>query len=906
MPPPPQPQPPPQQVNTSSTSTSNGTTTSNREEQDGADPIRDWLSSFITGLELLLESIRSLSTSTTDSSTKQTLLKLSLRCLILQTTLSLISSATSTFLPARLSGGGFPAHTQLFFPYILFYRYLFPKRWDQLFTSTVRSLNCTNRTDIVAKPSPRYFVQLKGFMRRMIKAHVELKFLNWLVHGRTTSVFYYPSAALALLASYSYLKSKQDVFFWKLAFVLAFLLGAGNSRAAGPIWLVQTIYLQDWFLYELLQPYLARVQFKPWEEKAWLDRYQTELYGFALGAWLICNIPWIGVAAIPALFPAIAFLLTRSCGSMENTSQGRSAGRTGTGTGAGSGDLIERRASGVKQVAQGTHPSVRGDWDSVKVLTMVQSDPDYALQAIRDFKPRNHDLNWKNSSVHYSVDKGLDSALTQTQIDEDRIRSQSAREALYREAEREAHRQFRGGFRGAGGFGGPSFQGRGFGRGPWDMRMDPRFAMHAPTAGPSFSPSAPASGSTTTESILTPTASPKHNKDNKAATGNSNSLEGEDLTRYNFSDRKTLDSAPSAPREVDLLPSEAGARAGGRNLMHFDPTSTHHTRTHSAPTSDNAQSARDHGNWIRDQEKLFRDQERMIRDQEHMLRDQENLTRSRENRIRAQENQRRAAEQIRRARSQTDGGGGRSRERDEEAMEDGAEAHEDQEEVEYQEVQEAAEGEYLEENVDEACQPSARGFGFSRGGRGGRGMFGFSPRGRGGRGGAGGSGADGGRSTGVDALRGFVRGIATRGQERGVSHWGRGHSRRSQSHSQQGQDQEQWQRRGHDRLRSRSISDNHRHHPTTTGSASTNSSSPTSTSAPPSTRSQQQPSDSTTSSAAPDFSYLSETITQGMAQFEQQLNQRMHAWGNQWVQKLRDAVTDPDNPGVYRFKHETS
>lgn len=912
-PPPPQPQQPPPQVNTTSTSTSNSTTTNNKEEQDGVDPIRDWLSSLITGLELLFESIRSLLTSTTHSSTKQIVLKLSLRCLILQTTLSILSSIASTL----HNGGGFMSHTQLFFPYILFYRYLFPKRWDQLFTSTVRSLNCTNRSDIVAKPSPRYFVQLKGFLRRMAKAHVELKLLNWLVHGRTASVFYYPSAVLALLASYSYLKSKQVVFFWKPAFVLAFLLGAGNIHAAGPIWLVQTIYLQDWLLYELLQPYLARVQFKPWEEKAWLDRYQTELYGFVLGAWLICNIPWIGVAAIPALFPAMAFLLTRSCGSMENTSQGRSAGRTGAGLGTGTGDLIERRAPGVKQVAQGTHPSVRGDWDSIKVLTMVQSDPDYALQAIRDFQPRNHDLNWKNSSLHYSVDKGFDSALTHTQIEEDRIRSQSAREALYREAEREAHRQFRGGFRGVGGFGGPSFQGRGgFGRGPWDMRMDPRFAMHSHTAGPSSSSSlssfAPASGSTTTtESIFTPTSSSIHSKDNKAATGNYNSLEGEDLTRYNFSDRKTLDSAPSAPREEDLLPSEPGARASGQNSMYLDPTitTTHHTRTHSSPNPDHYQLAGDRDICVQDQEKMFRDQERMIRDQEHMLRDQENLIRSRENRIRAQENQRRAAEQIRRALSQTDGGGGRSRRRDEEPMEDGDETHEtheEEEEEEYHEAQEDAEDDYQEENVDEAFQPSTRGFGFSRGDRGGRGMLGFTPRGRGGRGGTGGSGGDGGRSRGVNALRGFMRGIATRGQERGIGRWGRGASRRSQSQSQQGQDQEQWQGRGHDRLRSRSIPDNHRRHPTARSSgSSTDNSSPISTPA-PSTRSQQQASDTSTPSAAPDFSHLSETITQGMAQFEHQLNQRMHAWGNQWVQKLRDAVTDPDNPGVYRFKYETS
>ncbi|KAF8941072.1 hypothetical protein BGZ47_007505, partial [Haplosporangium gracile] len=881
MPPPPPPPPPPV---TPSTSTSNNT---KQEEANGTDPIRDWLSSFITGLELLFEAIRSLFTTSTDSSTKHTLLKLSLRCLILQTTLSFVSSATFALLPARFSSsdGGFLAHTQLFFPHILFYRYLFPTRWDQLFISTVRDLNCINRSDIVAKPSPRYFVQFKGFLRRMVKAHIELKLLNWLVYGRTASVFYYPSAALALLASYSYLKSKQVVFSWKLVIVLVFAFGGGSNRAAGPIWLVQTIYLQEWFLYELLQPYLARVQFKPWEEKAWLARYQTELYGFVLGAWLICKIPWVGVAAIPILFPAIAFLLTRSCGSMENTSQERpSSGRTGAGARAGvSGDLIERRTPGVKLVAQGNHPSVRGDWESVKVLTMVQSDPDYALHAIRDFKPRDHDLNWKNSSLHYSVDKGFDSALTQRQVEEDRLRLQSAREALYREAEREAHRQFRGGFRSTG-FGGPLSGGRGFGRRPWDMRMDPRFAMHTHTAGPSFSlssSSAPASGSTTspltttvqdptTESETTSMGSSILNKDN---TNNYRSLEEEDLTRYNFSDRKTLDSAPSAPREEDLLPAEGGTgtRMGGKNSTH----STHHTRIHSAPAFDNSnsQSMRDHENWIRDQARMFRDQE-------HMLRDQENQIRARESMIRAQENQRRAAEQIRRAHFQAGGRVGGHDEM-EEAREDGDEALEDQEEKYLEGQEEAGEGYQKENGVDEACQPSTRGSGFSRGGRGGRGMFGFTPRERGGR--SGGNRGDSGRSTGLDSLRGFMCDIATRGQERGIGRWGRG-SHRSQSQSQQGLVQEQWQGREHDHLRSRSTSDHHHHF---TSDSASSSPTITSTSAPSSTtRSQQQPSDNTTS-ITPDFSYLSETITQGMAQFEQQLNQRMHAWGNQWVQKLR-------------------
>ncbi|KAG0283786.1 hypothetical protein BGZ96_011837 [Linnemannia gamsii] len=781
--------------------------------------------------------------------------------------------------------------------------YLFPKRWDNLFTSTVRSLNCTNRSDIVAKPAPRYFVQLKSFLKRLVKAHVELKLLNWLAHGRSGSVFYYPSAALALMASYSYLKSKQIVIFWKLALVLTFVLGAAGTGAgglAGPMWFVQTIYMQEWFLYELLQPYLARVQFKSWEEKAWLDRYQTELFGFVLGAWLICKIPWIGVAAMPVLFPATAFLLTRSCGSMENTSQGRSSGSSGRPeTGVGPGDLIERRAPGIKLVAQGNHPSVRGDWEAIKVLTMVQSDPDYALQAGRDFKPKVHDLNWKNSSVHYSVDKGFDSALTRAQVEEDRIRSQSAMEALYREAEREAHRQQFHSHHHR-----PDFRSRGFGRGPspWDVRMDPRFAIHAThTAGPSSSTSsALVSGpmpSPITSTVQDPTTE-------SIPPSKYHSLEEEDLMRYNFSDRKTLDSAPSAPREEDLLPlggvgaTGAGTvRAGGQVSTHFNSTSNN-TKNNS---NSNLQSTRDYEIWLRDQERMFRDQGRLIRDQENQIR-------SRENRIRAKENQRRADErQIRRqARSQTErshvgGGGGGYEERDE-AKEDGDEAYEDEEEEEYQEAREDNEEEFEfqgEVGMDDACQ--TRRVEFSReGGRGSeRGMFAFAPRGRGGGRGTG---------TGVEPFRGFMRGIATRGQERGIGRWGRG-SRRTHSQSQQGQVQEPWLGHGHGRLRSRSISDNVRHTNSSPSTSTTGPSSPTPTPPPPSsstpTGSHHQPSDSTPL-AIPDFSYLSETITHGMAQFEQQLNHRMHAWGNQWAQKLRDAVTDPDNPNVYRFKHDTS
>ncbi|KAG0278018.1 hypothetical protein BGZ95_004890 [Linnemannia exigua] len=882
------------------------------------DPVRDWLSSLGSGIELLLEALRSLPTPATDSSTKHILLKLSFRCLILHTILSLLSSlftAASTNIPGA-SYFALP-HTYLIYPYIFFYRYLFPKRWDQLFMSTVRSLNCANRSDIVAKPGPRYFVQLKNFLRRFVKAHVELKAIHWLVQragagtgtgtgggGGSESFFYYPSAALALLASYTFLKSKKVVLLWKLVLVFAFVVQGGNLDT--PIWFVQTIYLQEWFLYELLQPYLSRVQFKPWEEQAWLDRYQTELYGFVLAGWVICQIPWIGVAALPCMFPAVAFLLTKSCGSMENSSQGRVGG---------AGDLIERRAPGVKLVAQGNHAAVRGDWEAVKVLTMVQADPKDARQAIRSFKPQDHNLFWKNSLWHYSVDGGHQTTMTREQVEQDRIRSQLRREALYHEAEREAARQFHsrvGGGGPPGGFGrGPP---GGFGHGPpsgWDMRMDPRFSMLSATMGlPSSSPSSTSSStavesssssspiavsgsvstsiSTPSTSIHDPIAGPiasssKANKNNKNNNNNNSyqSMAEDDLTRYNFSDRKTFSSAPSAPREEDLLPSTGtriGSRAGGQNSVNADNDHRRqYLHTESGTTLNDSNNDR--------------------------IREEENKARLRENMLRAKENLRDATQQLHRAQYQTasQGGGERCSESDEqfEDYEDDQEYYEDQGEKDEEEE------EHHEDNAEPRQQLAAtRGFGFSRGdrGSGGRrgergGMFKFPSRGgRGDR-----------RQRGMDGNRGFVRGLSMRGQERG--RWGRG-PRYSQSQSQsQGQSYDDEQGRGYDHHhRSRSISDR--------GNTYTPISHISSASTPPNLGRTQSspplppPNNNNTSTAAattssvPDFSYFSETITQGMAQFEQQLNQRMNAWGNQWAQKIRDAVTDPDNPNVFHIKYE--
>lgn len=253
---------------------------------------------------------------------------------------------------------------------------------------TVRSLGGSERTDIVAKSRPEYFGQLRRHLWRSFKAFLEVNVAFYLISREG----YFPllRVVLGVIAAGHILEYKGVKYaFWTL-FFLSISIGPRL-----PLWAIQTIVLQQLFMYELLQPYLARVQFKSWEERAWLAQYEVELQGFAFGAWCLCSIPWIGVAGFPFMFPAVAILLTRSCGSLENT-------RTGV-----RGDVVERMTPGVKAVALGKSRSVNGDWDSTKVSTFMRST--YGS----GHKPEYH---IKDESTQYTMDPGFDKPITEQQL----------------------------------------------------------------------------------------------------------------------------------------------------------------------------------------------------------------------------------------------------------------------------------------------------------------------------------------------------------------------------------------------------------------------------------------------------------------------------------------------------------
>ncbi|CAO3573363.1 unnamed protein product [Mortierella alpina] len=457
------------------------------------DPIRAWLSSFGSGLEQLWLALQHKHS----SKTRKAVFSLSMRCLVLQTILNIIATVAHKSLCT--------SYSQLFYPSILFYRYLRPSAWDRLFIGTVQSLGCSGRTDIVAKPSQRYFVQLSQYCRRTLKASLAFGTTHWLLNR--SGVFYLPSAALGLAAVHHYLRSKGVGYSLPKLLVTAALLGPQR-----PVWVAQTFILQQLFMYELLQPYLSRVNFKGWEERAWLLQYNAELHGFAFGAWLICSVPWVGVAAVPYMFPAVAFLLTQSCGLMQNSGI--------------AGDVIERRSPGVKAVADGSSKAVQGDWEALSVKTYVCSD---GVQAVEI--PELHE---RSDSQGYSVEKGSELPATADQIRTDKRLCKARKRDLFNEVDR----QMRGSFS----------------RGPlpshpqsWDPRMAPGLLLS-----PHVLYMESGSSAAATSSYPAMNVSPGLAEPGSQSMGTNSPYRGattQDYTRYNFSDRKTDETAPSAPPE---------------------------------------------------------------------------------------------------------------------------------------------------------------------------------------------------------------------------------------------------------------------------------------------------------------------------------------------------------------------
>lgn len=256
---------------------------------------------------------------------------------------------------AQFPGSQCQAFNQLFYPTILLIRYIHPDPWDAIFMSTVRSLRCDTRSDMLARPGPQRMSQLGQYVRRMSLAYVTVGMVHWLVsyEGIMAGLRVY----LALMATCLYLVYRNVPY---LSLVIPVMYLFPGPRWA--IWLVRIVVQQELFMYDLLQPYLARAQFKSWQRRAWLQRYEMELRGFALGAWCVCALPRIGVAAIPFMFPAVAYLLSKSCGSMDIT---------------GDGFLGESHTSEIKAVALGQNKAVASSWDDARVDTFIyQPNPE--------------------------------------------------------------------------------------------------------------------------------------------------------------------------------------------------------------------------------------------------------------------------------------------------------------------------------------------------------------------------------------------------------------------------------------------------------------------------------------------------------------------------------------------------
>ncbi|KAF9975477.1 hypothetical protein BGZ73_000878 [Actinomortierella ambigua] len=533
----------------------------------------------------------------------------------------------------------------LFYPTVLLYRYLRPQPWDDIFMNTVRQLGCAERTDIVAKPVPRALRQLQGYLVRTLKAYVAIG----AIHALNNMPYVPPFMFLNLLAMYAYLRSKSFQQPGLVIVIATALMGFKKSTRV-----FEMVVLQQYFVNELLQPYLARVQFKAWEQRAWFQANDVELLGFGFGAWMICSVPLVGVAALPLMFAITAVLLSRSCGVMENSGQGLLlAAYRGHQPKAGGGkdkttpkhkddQLPDLARDSLRDVAEGKHPSVLGDWDALEVKTLSAGAPgkEEFISA-----PREHTRS--KLTFHAKV-KGIKMPITADQVAHDQryaLENPPVLDPTYGLPPG----QF---MPWGGGFG----LGPGLGRFPMmppppppamfgvpppappvpsgavppPQPVHPTAASKQPSASPSseaqndgptsplpkvadptapLPPQQPAPSSSSISSMkqepsappLTPTAPSSGETDTKApisshpeaSSGASTSTTTpsgwldpkaadetvtvtprglEDLTRYNFSDRKTLETAPSAPPP----PSESSSRP----LTHTGPpfTSDQHSQ----------------------------------------------------------------------------------------------------------------------------------------------------------------------------------------------------------------------------------------------------------------------------------------------------------------------------------------
>ncbi|KAG0326625.1 hypothetical protein BGZ99_009297 [Dissophora globulifera] len=499
------------------------------------DSWRENFSRFASGIEHIVDSLQEfyhLRTAQTHQ-LQRLLLHLAIRCLVFQSALGLLA--------AQFPKNACTTFNQLFYPTLLLYRYIWPTKWDKLFMATVKAIGCETRADIVGRPGPRPFVELRLYLRRTLKAYFGVGIVHFLV-DRPGFVLSSPYLILAQLLIQQYLRYRGVQHAFLKVLILNLMVGPRWT-----VWFVQVFIQQQMFLYELLQPYFARIQFKKWEEYVWLQEHEPELLGFAMGAWILCSIPFIGVAAIPLMFSAVAFLLSRSCGLMQTSGLGSA------------GDLLEKHNPGVKEVAQGKSKAVSGDWDLVTVETLVRNS---TLQ--RYHEPSEH-VNVLSKDGHqmaafYALDHGDQGAVTSSQVKAAKKSVKARKRNLLLELDK--HEQAR-------------------------RLRNNQYSMGHPLAPTTLATALATSEAITTlkapttpmapippAALIAPTA-PTELEPDTATT-----QQPKDLRQYNFSDRKTLETVPSAPP----APASATGPAFIPPLVSSDMQvwSAHHTDAYSS------------------------------------------------------------------------------------------------------------------------------------------------------------------------------------------------------------------------------------------------------------------------------------------------------------------------------------
>ncbi|KAF9912124.1 hypothetical protein BX616_010409 [Lobosporangium transversale] len=352
--------------------------------------LREWVSQFGSGLQHLLEVFQHKN----GSETKRVILALSFQCSAIYCIIHIVIKS----IPFTI--GPYFVHNPFFYPSILVCRYLYPFLWDKIFINTVQLLGCSERPDITAKPALEYFSQTKRYYRRILMAYISTMILRKLIdYSGLLSILCKGLALVTIDLSLRY-RGTQHVY-WKLVILAVFVI---YPRFL--IWGLQIFTLQQLLMYEFLQPYLVRVGFKQWEERAWISLYGIEMQGFVFGVWLLCcNVPWIGIAVVPWLFPAVVFLLSRSCGSMANTRQKHGGYRN---------SLVEKQSLGVE-----------GDWEDVDVKTTIRSSINASFS-----RPDSHS---EDGAQVYSLDRGVDVPTTREIIEADKERLAKLKLKRYQE-----------------------------------------------------------------------------------------------------------------------------------------------------------------------------------------------------------------------------------------------------------------------------------------------------------------------------------------------------------------------------------------------------------------------------------------------------------------------------------------